>query len=66
MRRIKLRQRGFRPQGTAYTGENVNKKDAPVIEQPEKAPVKKVARKAKKETVTSKVKKAVKKLTKKK
>lgn len=25
MRRIKLRQRGFRPQGEPFTGENVNK-----------------------------------------
>lgn len=51
MRRIKLRQRGFRPQGTPFTGENVNKSQQKTVKKTEK-----------KETVATKVRKAIKKV----
>lgn len=67
MRRIQLRQRGMRPQGEAFTGENPNKgidMTTPELKIEDVRPVKKKAIKksTKKATVVTKVKKAIKKI----
>lgn len=59
MRRLQLRQRGFRPQGTPVIPKVV---EPEVVTEDVVAPKKVVTPKKKKETVMSKVKKVVKKI----
>lgn len=58
MRRIKLRQRGFRPQGEPFTGEDTNKAIEPEVIAPV---VKKTTKKTTKKTST--VKRIIKAIT---
>ena len=67
VRKFQMRRRGFRPQGETFTGENPNKgidMTTPELKADDVRPV--VEKKpTKKETVVSKVKRVVKKATKK-